>query len=230
MEKTETKNVKRGRGRPPLTKEQQKKAHDARRKKAHERRKHEKVAKDIANILIDGDENARAELPIKYGLPKDINAELRQYVMGSTLKWMAIGNDAPKDAYELAERTELYFRDSFECGDLLTWEKYCLSIGYSRQAIGNWMTGYEQCPLEPRHVALAIFQKAKDILANYDAEMLLVGKLNPVSYIFRAKNYYGMKDVQEKVTLKQEYGSGIKDVEALRRKYIDSSAYDEESE
>ena len=40
-------------------------------------------------------------------------------------------------------------------------------------------------------------KKAKDYIATYDAEMANQGKVPSPVYIFRSKNYYGMKDVQE---------------------------------
>ena len=40
-------------------------------------------------------------------------------------------------------------------------------------------------------------KKAKDYIATYDAEMANQGKVPAPVYIFRSKNYYGMKDVQE---------------------------------
>ena len=42
-----------------------------------------------------------------------------------------------------------------------------------------------------------IVKKAKDYIATYDAEMVHQGKIPAPVYIFRSKNYYGMKDVQE---------------------------------
>ena len=42
-----------------------------------------------------------------------------------------------------------------------------------------------------------IIKKAKDYSATYDAEMVANGKIPAPVYIFRSKNYYGMKDVQE---------------------------------
>jgi hypothetical protein len=44
-----------------------------------------------------------------------------------------------------------------------------------------------------------MIKKAKDLIAAYDANLVAEGKLNPVTYIFRSKNYYGMKDQQEHV-------------------------------
>jgi hypothetical protein len=42
-----------------------------------------------------------------------------------------------------------------------------------------------------------IIKKAKDMIANYDATFAQNGKQNSAVYIFRSKNFYGMKDVQQ---------------------------------
>lgn len=40
-------------------------------------------------------------------------------------------------------------------------------------------------------------KKAKDMIANYDATFAQNGKQNSAVYIFRSKNFYNMKDVQQ---------------------------------
>lgn len=40
-------------------------------------------------------------------------------------------------------------------------------------------------------------KQMKDYIANYDAMLGMSNKLNAAIYCFRAKNMYGMKDVQE---------------------------------
>ena len=41
--------------------------------------------------------------------------------------------------------------------------------------------------------------KAKEILAGIDAKLVSMGKIPQVTYIFRAKNFFGMKDQQDLV-------------------------------
>ena len=48
-----------------------------------------------------------------------------------------------------------------------------------------------------------MIKKAKEFIASFESEMVTEGKINPVVYIFRAKNYFGMKDQQD-VVLKPE--------------------------
>ena len=42
-----------------------------------------------------------------------------------------------------------------------------------------------------------MIKKAKDLIATSESVMVSEGKINPVVYIFRAKNYFGMKDQQD---------------------------------
>ena len=42
-------------------------------------------------------------------------------------------------------------------------------------------------------------KKAKNLIASLDAELAQEGKIQPVVYMFRAKNFYGMQDKQEVV-------------------------------
>jgi hypothetical protein len=65
-----------------------------------------------------------------------------------------------------------------------------------------------------------VVRRAKDFIAAYDARMVSDGKLNPVTYIFRAKNYYDMKDTQDVVVTPNQFETRtreeiIKEAEAL---------------
>ena len=42
-------------------------------------------------------------------------------------------------------------------------------------------------------------KRIRQLLSDFDANLLINGKMNPVAYIFRAKNYYGMKDQTESI-------------------------------
>lgn len=42
-------------------------------------------------------------------------------------------------------------------------------------------------------------KKGKEILAGIDAKLVSMGKIPQVTYIFRAKNFFGMKDQQDLV-------------------------------
>ena len=63
--------------------------------------------------------------------------------------------------------------------------------GYERKSFYEISQGVFSTQFTP------IVKKAKDYIATYDAEMANQGKVPSPVYIFRSKNYYGMKDVQE---------------------------------
>jgi hypothetical protein len=97
---------------------------------------------------------------------------------------------------ELLDRLDQYFTRCAAKDIKPTVEEMCMYTGYVRSTIWDWETG-RKGGFSPR--TGDIIKKAKEYIALFDARLLLEGKLNPVSYIFRSKNYYGMKDVQDVV-------------------------------
>lgn len=64
-------------------------------------------------------------------------------------------------------------------------------LGYRRQSFYDIANG------DLRPDITDIVKRAKDYVATFDAELAMSGKVQSPIYIFRSKNYYGMKDVQE---------------------------------
>ena len=96
---------------------------------------------------------------------------------------------------EIRERLQEYFVRTLENGEMLTVEGMCLALGYPRQTIWKWETGAEGSTPARRDM----IKKAKELLASFDAQLVQENKVNPTTYIFRAKNYFGLKDQQEYV-------------------------------
>lgn len=140
----------------------------------------------------------------------DVSRTLR-----NCLQWYAMPK--VKSVEELRQRTYDFFTTCIDRGEIPTWEKYCLSTGYYRQTLWDWVTDVSTSELGPE--ANDIVKKAKDFLAAFESDMATNGKINPVVYIFRAKNFFGMKDQQEYVlTPKQPLGSDG-DPSTLAQKY-----------
>ena len=121
-------------------------------------------------------------------------------------QFFKVGLNPVKSEEELADRLNYFFDVCANTQQLPTVEKMCLCIGYTTQEVLNWTNGApykwvtEECRL--------IIKKAKNLIASMDAELAQEGKIQPVVYMFRAKNYYGMKDQQEVVVTpngQQEY-------------------------
>ena len=107
-----------------------------------------------------------------------------------------------KSDEEFAERIEAYFQECAEEGIIPKWETIGLALGISRAECWNIATGRKGSPARQK-----MMQRAKDILAAIDSELVQTGKVNPVVWIFRAKNFYDMKDQQDVViTPKQPLG------------------------
>lgn len=112
--------------------------------------------------------------------------EMRE-MMRSVLRWY--GKPIVKSDEECAERLNNFFNVIAETGELPTVEKMCLALGADRRTVWDWENGTCCSPARAQMI-----KQAKSMLAALDAEMVSKNKQPVVSYIFRAKNFYGMKD------------------------------------
>lgn len=118
--------------------------------------------------------------------------ELIERTLSHNLKYMDRKRVASEE--EWLERFNNYINDCINDGCRPTWEGLALAQGTIRQVLWEWETGRKHGP-----VSADLVKKSKEFMSCFDAEMVQAGKLNPVAYIFRSKNYYGMKDQQEVV-------------------------------
>ena len=121
-----------------------------------------------------------------------------------------------KSDEEAEERISQYFVECAEDGRRPTVEEMCLVLGTTRSTVHKWETG------ELKTVSGHIIKKAKEIIASFDAAAVSENKLNPVTYFFRAKNYYGMKDQQDiNIAPVQPLGAE-QSTEKIEQKYAES--------
>lgn len=113
---------------------------------------------------------------------------------------------------ECLERLTDYFMYYAQNGGLPTVEAMCLCLGTTIQTVSEWGQGTKG------NARAEMIKRAKNVLAAIDANMVLKGMINPVAYIFRAKNYYGMKDQQDVVVqAKNIFGADVDRQEIERR-------------
>jgi transcriptional regulator with XRE-family HTH domain len=121
-----------------------------------------------------------------------------------------------KSDEELAQRIGDYFNRCARTGEKPTVEQMAQCTGYSLATVWDWENGrnngFSTSTSE-------IIKKSKDFLKVFDAKLLMEGALNPVSYIFRAKNYYGMKDVQDYILTPNNPLGSDSDPATLAEKY-----------
>lgn len=124
----------------------------------------------------------------------------------------------PKDDQECAERLNDYFRQCNEENQMPTVEDMALALGTTRASLWEWENN-RKCGPERADM----IKKAKEIIAGIDAKLASEGKIPQVVYIFRAKNFHGMRDQQEVVVTPNTDPLGDrKSGEELAEKYIDS--------
>lgn len=120
----------------------------------------------------------------------NIDPELTKQVGARLMYWYRLGNVKAVTDEEIAERLDHYFSRCFATGEIPLVETMSLALGYARGTLWDWEVGGVGSTPARRD----LIKKAKELIASYDANMVSDGKLNPVTYIFRSKNYYGMKD------------------------------------
>jgi len=139
----------------------------------------------------------------------------------SLLKWYNMEKAVTDE--EIRERLEMYFVTTLEAGEIPTVEEMCLALGYPRQTIWRWEAGEEGSTPARRDM----IKKAKELLASFDAKMVQEGKINPVTYIFRAKNYFGLQDKQEYVLTPNNPLGEISDTEDIRKRLSEGVVCDD---
>lgn len=97
---------------------------------------------------------------------------------------------------ELCERIAWFFTRCADTNQLPTVEKMGLALGYTMEWMNDIVRG-TALGFSPN--TGAIIKKAKQIMATFDGELALKSKIQPVVYMFRSKNFYGMVDKQEVV-------------------------------
>jgi len=128
-----------------------------------------------------------------------------------------------RDNAEIAERLNDYFKQCYETGQIPTVEDMALALGINRRTLYYW-ENYDKN--NPERAAMVT--QAKEVLAAIDAKLVSEGKIPQVTYIFRAKNYFGMRDQQDVVVTPNVDPMGEQiDEERLRKKYLET-AMDEE--
>ena len=119
-------------------------------------------------------------------------------------------------ADEMELLIEDYFSDCAELGLRPTIRGLAATLGTTYQSLLEWEAGSRDAALGSR--CSLIVKNAKTFIAEYDEVLALEGIDNPILYMFRSKNYYGMKDKTElEVAPKQQLIQELTPDEIARR-------------
>ncbi len=153
----------------------------------------------------------------KYNFPSAIDPDTEspddiRKAASSVLYWYKRGDNKATSDEEVEQRLDEFFTTCIETGQRMTVEKMALALGITRVTLYEW-----EKQNNPR---ANIIKRAKEYLAAFDADLATSGKMNPVPYIFRAKNYYGMKD-QTDITIEPRQAITDQDAEQIAEKYAE---------
>ena len=154
----------------------------------------EKAATDYTVQKVTKGRGGNSNFPVAASNYDMSDTDLVKRMLSETIN--AYKQERVKNDDELAERLSNYFQMCAETGQRPSIEEMAMTTGYSLSTVWDWENGRNR-GFSPRTSEL--IKKGKDFMKVFDAKMVMENKLNPVTYFFRAKNYYGMRDVQDVV-------------------------------
>ena len=116
----------------------------------------------------------------------------------SSLGFFVIGvrQGRVKTDKELLERLNTFFLTCDEQVMLPTVEKMALALGMDVKYMSEIAEG-RRPGLAGSFATAEILRQAKLVIASVDGELAATGKIQPLIYIWRSKNFYGMTDKQK---------------------------------
>lgn len=99
------------------------------------------------------------------------------------------------DDKQVQDRIYYYFDYCEKEGLKPVIEGLALALGVTRQALYDWEIGRRRGDVGSSRADMV--KKAKEYIAYMMSDGVMNGKVNPVAWIFYAKNYFGMSDKQE---------------------------------
>lgn len=137
-------------------------------------------------------------------------------IIGDNIRWLK--TPIVKSDEECADRLDSFFAQCHSESMFATVEKMALALGTTRRTVWEWENGMN-CSAARTHM----IKTAKEILAAIDADLVQSGKIPQITYIFRGKNFYGMKDVQDVVLSPSNPLGDINDPEQLKKRYLEAA-------
>lgn len=148
-----------------------------------------------------------------------VTQEDRQLLKGFLKETIvAFKHDPVKTDEELIDRLEEYFETCAQTGQIPTIEEMLLTIGFRMSVARDILYG-RSAGLNGSQNTRHILQAGYDFVSAVDAKLVVSGKMNFLSYCFRAKNFYGMTDKVEHVITPVSDSVLELDVDQLALKY-----------
>lgn len=125
---------------------------------------------------------------------------------------------------EVEQRINDYFDYCISAQLRPTVEGLGLALGVDRSTLYNWET--KKTRGELNDYRFNIIKKAKSYIAFLMSDLVMEGKINPVTWIFYAKNYFGMSDKQEVVLTPNDPLGESADREEIQKRLLEATSND----
>ena len=146
---------------------------------------------------------------------KDVDKEYISNLWKFSMQVRALNTGRVQSADEMRERIQKLFDICFQTSNMPTYESLAVACGIPSSTFYDMKNakfdGYAQYS--------AVIKEAKEQIAMIESAMVRDGKIPPSLWQFRAKNYLGMRDVQQIEAISNQSGdipnqSGV-DLEGL---------------
>lgn len=132
--------------------------------------------------------------------------------LGFSMKVAKLCPDRVQSPQELADRFDALFEMAYQEGVLPRYEHLVLVSGLPKSTFYDY--GSETSTSNIAHTYLDIIKRAKSLISASEANLAATGKIPAPVYIFREKNYGGLRDVQE-IQATNTYNTDPKDPEEV---------------
>lgn len=156
------------------------------------------IKEDVVKMYISGKGNLNpvmaGELSPVWSTNNVDRPENRTVIGDSLAACMRWYNKPPvKTDDECRTRLLEYFSTCVNNGEMLTVEKMAMALGIHYATMWDWEQGKRGT------VRADLIKNGKQLIWAFEGEMAINGKINPATYCFRAKNFFGMRDVVDTV-------------------------------
>lgn len=124
---------------------------------------------------------------------KDVDKEYIKNTWKFALAVNALNVKRVSTPEEMEDRIQQLFDLCSSTGNVPTYESIAVACGIPSSTFYDMKKG----EFEGYKQYSAIIKRAKEVVSLMESSMVRDGKIPPVLWIFRAKNYLGMKDVQQ---------------------------------
>lgn len=148
------------------------------------------VAAEVNANLITGGRPGRVAYRIK---DDDGKRDTLEKVIKNVQVFAKKGEQPVRDNAGIQNRADWYFSICAETAQIPTFEKFCITLGYTTSIIMDWMR-QRNMPAWVNSDTLVLLSTYLEQFKAIDADLVVDGKMDKVAYLFRAKNYYNMRD------------------------------------